>query len=90
MIILPNSNGQLGSFVKKVDILIAEKGTRIEPVSVPSHPTSGTLFHKVKFPILKVLYMVYFVATNMQGISSAELSRKRGLDKRPADLLNKR
>ena len=39
-------------------------------------PTSNTLFHKVKFPILKALYIVYFVATNKQGISSTELSRK--------------
>lgn len=42
-------------------------------------PTSGTLFHKVKFPILKAFYMVYFIATNKQGISSTELSRKLGL-----------
>lgn len=42
-------------------------------------PTSGTLFHKVKFPILKAFYIVYFMATNKQGISSTELSRKLGL-----------
>ena len=42
-------------------------------------PTSGTLFHKVKFPILKAFYIVYFIATNKQGISSTELSRKLGL-----------
>ena len=42
-------------------------------------PTSNTLFHKVKFPILKALYIVYFVATNKQGISSTELSHKLGL-----------
>ncbi len=42
-------------------------------------PTSGTLFHKVKFPILKAFYIVYFVATNKQGISSTELSRKLDL-----------
>ena len=42
-------------------------------------PTSNTLFHKVKFPILKALYIVYFVATNKQGISSTALSRKLGL-----------
>ena len=33
----------------------------------------------MKFPILKALYIVYFVATNKQGISSTELSRKLGL-----------
>ena len=42
-------------------------------------PTSGTLFHKVKFPILKAFYIIYFIATNKQGISSTELSRKLGL-----------
>ena len=48
-------------------------------------PTSNILFHKVKFPILKALYIVYFVATNKQGISSTELSHKLGLrQKRPA------
>lgn len=42
-------------------------------------PTSGTLFHKVKFPILKAFYIVYYVSTNRKGISSTELSRKLGL-----------
>lgn len=42
-------------------------------------PTSGTLFHKVKFPLLKAFYIVYYVATNRKGISSTELSRKLGL-----------
>lgn len=41
-----------------------------------SSPTSGTLFHKVKFPILKAFYIVYYVSTNKKGISSTELSRK--------------
>jgi len=42
-------------------------------------PTSKTLFHKVKFPLLKAFYIVYFVSTNKKGISSTELSRKLGL-----------
>jgi hypothetical protein len=42
-------------------------------------PTAGTLFHKVKFPLLKAFYIVYFVATSKKGISSTELSRKLGL-----------
>jgi len=44
-----------------------------------SSPTSGTLFHKVKFPLLKAFYIVYYVSTNKKGISSTELSRKLGL-----------
>ncbi len=44
-----------------------------------SSPTSGTLFHKVKFPLLKAFYIVYYVSTSKKGISSTELSRKLGL-----------
>lgn len=44
-----------------------------------SSPTSGTLFHKVKFPLLKAFYIVYYISTNKKGISSTELSRKLGL-----------
>lgn len=42
-------------------------------------PTCGTLFHKVKFPILKAFYIVYYVATSKNGIASTELSRKLAL-----------
>ena len=42
-------------------------------------PTSGTLFHKLKFSVLKAFYIVYYVSTNKKGISSTELSRKLGL-----------
>lgn len=35
--------------------------------------------HKVKFPLLKAFYIVYYVSTNRKGISSTELSRKLGL-----------
>lgn len=39
-------------------------------------PMAGTLFHKIKFPILKAFYIVYFISTNKKGITSTELSRK--------------
>jgi transposase-like protein len=42
-------------------------------------PTAQTLFHKVKFDLLKAFYIVYFVSTNKKGITSTELSRKLGL-----------
>lgn len=42
-------------------------------------PTSGTLFHKVKFPLLKAFYIVYYMSTSSKGIASTELSRKLGL-----------
>jgi len=42
-------------------------------------PTAQTLFHKVKFDLLKAFYIVYFVSTNKKGITSTELSRKLDL-----------
>jgi hypothetical protein len=42
-------------------------------------PTAGTLFHRVKFPLLKAFYAVFFISTNKKGITSTELSRKLGL-----------
>lgn len=42
-------------------------------------PTAQTLFHQVKFDLLKAFYIVYFVATNKKGITSTELSRKLDL-----------
>lgn len=41
--------------------------------------SSGTLFHDCKFSILKAFYIVYYVSTNKNGISSTELSRKLAL-----------
>lgn len=42
-------------------------------------PTAGTLFHQVKFDLVKAIWIVYFVSTNKKGITSTELSRKLGL-----------
>ncbi len=42
-------------------------------------PTSGTLFHRCKFSLLKAFYIVYYVSTSKKGISSTELSRKLAL-----------
>lgn len=42
-------------------------------------PTAGTLFHMVKFDLVKAFYIVYFVSTNKKGITSTELSRKLDL-----------
>ena len=39
-------------------------------------PTAGTLFHKLKFSILKAFWIVYYVSTSKKGIASTELSRK--------------
>lgn len=39
-------------------------------------PTAGTLFHKLKFSILKAFWIVYYLSTNKKGMASTELSRK--------------
>jgi len=39
-------------------------------------PTAGTVFHKVKFPLVKAFYIVYYLSTSKKGIASTELSRK--------------
>lgn len=39
-------------------------------------PTAGTLFHKLKFSILKAFWILYYVSTSKKGIASTELSRK--------------
>ena len=53
-------------------------------------PTSGTLFHKVKFPLLKAFYILYFMSTNKKGISSTELSRKLNLRQKTCWLFRKK
>jgi hypothetical protein len=42
-------------------------------------PKSQTLFHHVKFPLLKAFYIVYYMSTSKKGINSTELSRKLAL-----------
>ena len=41
--------------------------------------SAGTLFHGCKFSVLKAFYIVYYVSTSKNGISSTELSRKLAL-----------
>lgn len=57
----------------KADRHLDRQCTRCNSIS---SPTSGTLFHKVKFPLLKAFYVVYYMSTSKKGISSTELSRK--------------
>ena len=42
-------------------------------------PTAGTLFHRSKVPLLKAFYIIYYLSTSKNGISSTELSRKLAL-----------
>jgi predicted RNA-binding Zn-ribbon protein involved in translation (DUF1610 family) len=42
-------------------------------------PTCGTMFHRLKFPIVKAFWIIYYLSTNKKGMSSCELSRKLSL-----------
>ena len=42
-------------------------------------PTSGALFHKVKFPLLKAFYIMCYMSTSKKGVAGTELGRKPGL-----------
>lgn len=46
---------------------------------MPESATAHTLFHKLKFPIIKAFYIIYYVSTSKKGMSAAELHRKLGL-----------
>ena len=41
--------------------------------------TSGTLFHKIKFPLLKAFHICYRICMKKKGMSSTELSRELNL-----------
>lgn len=53
-----------------------EHGRQCTKCSYVESATAGTLFHHLKFPILKAFYIVYYVSTSKKGIASTELSRK--------------
>lgn len=42
-------------------------------------PTAGTLFHKIKFPLLKAFHICYRVSVSKKGMSSWQLSRELDL-----------
>lgn len=52
--------------------------------------TAGTLFHKMKFSILKAFWIVYYVSTSKKGIASTELSRKLQLRQKTAWLFKQK
>ncbi len=41
--------------------------------------TAGTIFHKLRLPLRKILWACYWIATTKKGISALELKRKLGL-----------
>ncbi len=41
--------------------------------------TAGTVFHRMRQPLLTLFWAVYFIATSKKGISAMELKRKLGI-----------
>ena len=41
--------------------------------------TAGTVFHRLRHPLLTLFWAVYFIATSKKGISAMELQRKLGI-----------
>ena len=39
-------------------------------------PTAHTVFHKMKFPLVKAFWIVYYLSSTKKGMASTELSRK--------------
>ena len=47
-------------------------------------PTANTLFHKVKFPLVKAFTIVYQLTTMKKGMSSAEIARQHNIHQETA------
>lgn len=58
---------------------VAEGSRQCTSCNYTESATANTLFHQVKFDLVKAFYIVYFVSTNKKGITSTELSRKLSL-----------
>lgn len=41
--------------------------------------TAGTVFHRLRHPLLTLFWAVYFIATTKKGVSAMELKRKLGI-----------
>ena len=53
-------------------------------------PTSGTLFHKLKFGVLKAFEMVYEITTSKKGSSSIWLAERFGINQKTAWLFRQK
>jgi hypothetical protein len=56
-----------------------ESNRRCQSCQFDESVTSGTLFHKIKFPLLKAFHICYRVCMKKKGMSSSELSRELAL-----------
>lgn len=52
--------------------------------------TANTLFHDMRMPIRKALYMIFRIAVKIKGMSTAELAREVGVQQRTAWLLKRK
>jgi transposase-like protein len=50
-------------------------------------PTSGTLFHSTKLPLVKVFEIIYRIGVNKKGMSCIEISREYDINPKTATLL---
>jgi hypothetical protein len=53
-------------------------------------PTSGTLFHKLKFGVLKAFEMIYEISTSKKGASSIWLAERFGVNQKTAWLFRQK
>jgi hypothetical protein len=56
-----------------------ENNRRCQHCHFDESATSGTLFHKIKFPLLKAFHICYRVCMKKKGMSSTELSKELDL-----------
>ncbi|MCR6641166.1 MAG: IS1595 family transposase [Sporocytophaga sp.] len=55
---------------------------RCKSCSYDESATSGTLFHKIKFPILKAFHILFRISTKKKGMSTVELANEFGLQQK--------
>jgi len=53
-------------------------------------PTAGTLFHKMKVPLLKAFEVLFILSVRKKGMSALELGRAYGLNKNTSALLKRK
>ena len=52
--------------------------------------TSGTLFHKLKFPLLKAFHILFRLSINKKGCSSVQLGKEYGIQQKTAWLFRQK
>jgi ISXO2 transposase-like protein/transposase-like zinc ribbon protein len=53
-------------------------------------PTTGTLFHKIKFPLVKAFEMIYWITETTKGMSTVELSKHFDLQQKTCWLFKRK